>query len=62
MIVIGLATLVSMTSEVIGYFQAFSERWLLAATGSAILVLDVWVLLEGSRVLLDEIRKRPAAG
>ena len=62
MIVIGLATLVSMTSEVIGYFQAFSERWLLAATGSAILVLDVWVLLEGSRVLRDEIRKRPAPG
>ena len=62
MIVIGLATLVSMTSEVIGYFQAFSERWLLAATGSAILVLDVWVILEGGRVLLDEIRERPIAG
>ena len=60
MILIGLATLVSMSSEVIGYFQAFSERWLLAVTGSAILLLDVWVILEGSRVLLDEIRNGPA--
>lgn len=62
MIGIALATLVSMSMEVIHYFQAFSERWLLAATGSAILILDIWVLIEGGRVMMDEIRGNPATG
>jgi len=52
MVLVGLATVVAMTGEVIGYYQAFSERWLLAISGSIILVLDVWVMLEGLKVLL----------
>ncbi len=55
MIAISLATLASMSMEVLGYFRNFSERWLLAATGSAILILGVWVILEGFRVLRNEV-------
>jgi carbon starvation protein len=51
MIFVGLATVVSMLGEVRGYFASFSEQWLLALMGSLILVLDVWVILEGLRVL-----------
>ncbi|MCP5059135.1 MAG: carbon starvation protein A [bacterium] len=53
MLLVGLATVVAMTGEVISYYQAFSERWLLAISGSTILVLDVWVMLEGLKVLLS---------
>jgi carbon starvation protein len=44
---VGLATLIAMLSEVRGHVAA--QNWLLAASGGAILVLDVWVLLEGIR-------------
>ncbi len=60
MLLVGLATVVAMTGEVIGYYQAFSERWLLALSGSVILVLDVWVLLEGTKVLLGARPEHPA--
>jgi carbon starvation protein len=51
MIFVGIATVASMLGEVRSYFGAFSEQWLLALMGSAILVLDIWVILEGMRVL-----------
>jgi carbon starvation protein len=47
--IVALATLVAMLGEVRGHVAA--QNWLLAVTGSLILVLDVWVLLEGLRVL-----------
>jgi carbon starvation protein len=63
MIFVGLATVVSMLGEVQGYFMAFSERWLLAIMGSLILVLDLWVVFEGVRVLLSDAgRDRAASG
>ena len=52
MLLVGLATVVAMTGEVIGYYQAFGERWLLALSGSVILICDVWVMLEGLKVLM----------
>jgi carbon starvation protein len=54
MIFVGLATVASMLGEVQGYFLAFSERWLLALMGSLILILDLWVVFEGVRVLLAD--------
>ena len=54
MLFVASATLVAMLGEVQGYWRHFSEQWLLAGMGSLILVLDVWVLLEGLRVLLGE--------
>jgi carbon starvation protein len=56
MIFVGAATVVAMIGEVRGYFANFSEQWLLAIMGSLILVLDVWVIGEGFRVLLAERR------
>jgi carbon starvation protein len=51
MIFVGFATVAAMVGEVAGYWQHFSEQWLLAVAGSIILVLDVWVVGEGFRVL-----------
>jgi carbon starvation protein len=42
-----LATLVAMVGEVRAHILA--QNWLLAASGATILVLDVWVILEGLR-------------
>ena len=61
MIFVGLATVVSMLGEVRGYFAAFSEQWLLAILGSLILALDLWVIGEGTRVLMADRRARPAS-
>ena len=54
MIFVGAATVVAMLGEVRGYWTNFSEQWLLAVMGSLILVLDVWVVLEGARVLIAD--------
>jgi carbon starvation protein len=60
MIFVGIATVFSMLGEVRGYFAAFSEQWLLAALGTLILALDLWVVGEGVRVLLSDRAQRPA--
>ncbi len=52
MILVGTATVWAMIGSVIGYYVDFGERWLLAIMGSVILVLDVWVVFEGARVLI----------
>ncbi len=52
MIFVGTATVFAMLGEVRSYFENFGEQWLLALMGSLILVLDVWVIGEGFRVLL----------
>jgi len=52
MIFVGGATVTAMLGEVAGYFRHFSDQWLLAAMGGTILVFDVWVIVEGIRVLL----------
>ena len=57
MLLVGTATLVAMLGEVRGHLM--SQRWLLASMGSLILFLDVWVLLEGFRMLFS--RKTPPA-
>ncbi len=56
MIFVGIATVAAMLGEVRGYYLNFSEQWLLAIMGSLILVLDVWVVLEGLRVLVSDTR------
>jgi carbon starvation protein len=54
MLLVATATIWAMGGNLVGYFQHFEERWLLAISGSVILALDVWILLEGLRVLLEE--------
>ncbi len=52
MILVGAATVIAMLGEVRGYFANFQDQWLLAISGGIILILDVWVIGEGVRVLL----------
>ena len=61
MIFVGVATIFAMGSEVSGYYAQFAEQWLLALMGSVILVLDIWVILEGAR-LLRVSRRSTVAG
>ncbi len=56
MLLVAAATVTAMLGELRGYFANFEERWLLAIMGSIILAADVWVLLEGGRILLAERR------
>lgn len=57
------ATLAAMVGEVRGHVVA--GNWLLASTASAILILDVWVLIEGIAALFGRgtagRRRRSAA-
>ena len=52
MLLVATVTLWSMLEQLIGYFA--DARWLLAVMGSLVLVLDIWVLLEGLRMLASE--------
>ena len=61
MVFVGLATLVAMLGEVRSYWADFSNQWLLALSGSVILVLDVWVIGEGVRVLRSAPRTSSAS-
>jgi len=60
MILVATATVVAMLGEVAGYWRHFGDQWLLALSGSIILLSDVWVLLEGGKVLIREQRSAPA--
>ena len=51
MLLVAGATIAAMLGEVAGYWRNFGDQWLLAVSGSIILVADVWVLGEGLRLL-----------
>lgn len=53
MIFVGVATVWAMSGNVLGYYENFADLWLLAVSGTVILALDVWVILEGVKVLLS---------
>ncbi len=59
MILVSTATIIAMLGEVIGYFSNWNEQWLLAISASLILILDVWVIAEGLKVLAEA--RGPAA-
>lgn len=52
MILIGGVTVLAMWGNLIDYFADFKQLWLLAVAGSVVLVLDIWVILEGIRALV----------
>ena len=53
MILVAAATVVAMVGEVRGYFFAEQPRWLLGVMGTVILACDVWVILEGIKILIS---------
>lgn len=58
---VAVATLAAMVGEARAHFA--SANWLLAGSSTLIGVLDVWILLEGLRILLAERRAaEPRAG
>ncbi len=61
MLFVGAATAAAMIGELQGYFANFDRQWLLAAMGSLILALDLWVVFEGLRIVARGSRPRPAA-
>ena len=58
MILIGGVTVFAMAGNLIDYFANFEELWLLAVVGSIVLVLDIWVILEGMKALSSTTRSR----
>ncbi|MEO1914081.1 MAG: carbon starvation protein A, partial [Myxococcales bacterium] len=58
MILIGGVTVFAMAGNLIDYFANFEELWLLAIVGSIVLVLDIWVILEGMKALSSTTRSR----
>ena len=54
MIGIGIVTIIAMVGNVIDYFSNFEDLWLLAIAGSIILILDIWVVLEGLKTLFEK--------
>jgi carbon starvation protein len=54
MIGIGIVTIIAMVGNVIDYFSNFEDLWLLAVAGSIILILDIWIVLEGLKVLFEK--------
>ncbi len=53
MILVATATVFAMLGEVAGYFRHWEDQWLLAISGATILILDLWVVGEGLKVLRD---------
>jgi len=51
MILVAAATVTAMVGEVRRYFLADDPKWLLGIMGSVILACDVWVILEGLKIL-----------
>jgi carbon starvation protein len=51
MLLVAAATVTAMLGELYGYYGNFGKQWLLAVIGSLILVCDIWIVLEGLRLL-----------
>jgi carbon starvation protein len=51
MVVVAVATAWAMVGNLIEYYAHFEDLWLVSLSGTLILALDVWILLEGFRAL-----------
>ncbi len=60
MALVASVTLWAMTGELLEYYADFERLWLLAISGSVILVLDIWILIEGVRVWTGSPRRGAA--
>jgi carbon starvation protein len=53
MVAISIVTAWAMVGNLFDYYARFEELWLLAISGTVILALDVWILMEGYRTLRE---------
>ncbi|MAG32126.1 MAG: carbon starvation protein A [Deltaproteobacteria bacterium] len=51
MIAVAAVTAWAMIGNLVGYYGNFEELWLLSLSGTLILALDLWILLEGLQTL-----------
>ncbi len=51
MVAIAAVTAWAMAGNLLDYYANFEELWLLSLSGTLILALDIWILLEGVRTL-----------
>jgi ABC-type nickel/cobalt efflux system permease component RcnA len=51
MVAIAALTAWAMVGNLFDYYANFEELWLLSLSGTLILALDIWILLEGFRTL-----------
>ena len=56
MILVAAVTAWAMVGNLIDYYDNFESLWLLSLSGTLILALDVWILLEGFQVLRETRR------
>jgi len=61
MLAVGAVTAWAMLGNLIGYYGQFEELWLLALSGTLILALDLWIMLEGIAMLARERGQVPRA-
>jgi carbon starvation protein len=61
MALVGSVTIWAMMGNLVRYFGDFEQLWLLAISGSLILVLDVWILIEGVRLIAGPRRESAPA-
>jgi carbon starvation protein len=59
MALVASVTIWAMVGNLVRYFGDFEQLWLLAISGSLILVFDIWILIEGCRLLMGP-RREPA--
>ncbi|MGB0619708.1 MAG: carbon starvation protein A [Myxococcota bacterium] len=53
MVAVAAVTAWAMIGNLLDYYANFETLWLLSLSGTLVLALDVWILLEGLRVLRD---------
>ncbi len=61
MLAVGVVTAWAMLGNLVDYYDQFEELWLLALSGSLILALDLWIMLEGIVMLARERGRVPRA-
>ena len=61
MLAVAAVTVWAMTGNLMDYYSNFDELWLLAISGTLILALDFWIMLEGIAMLVSERGKVPRA-
>jgi carbon starvation protein len=61
MLAVGAVTAWAMLGNLTDYYSEFGDLWLLALSGTLILALDLWIMIEGLTMLFGERGRVPRA-
>lgn len=59
MLLVSSVTAWAMVGNLFEYYADFGQLWLLALSGTLVLALDIWILFEGIRMLVEGRRPTP---